>query len=202
MNVIYVNCGVKNYVRENHRSYLRNFCCCEKKAWKTKIQACTGFEPLTSAVQVQRPTNLANKPTRSRSLNWFVINPCKNHQNIIMDSAPRRNLFAIYSITLPEQVMKHRIDLKQQYPSNIAPLQQTAQKWDLLNSHSFMQTLTNQMSRTVSSWPLIGLKLHVRMWINQKRSHFWALLRTCTLLLYSKEPKSETSLIHILSCRH
>ena len=28
--------------------------------------------------------------------------------------------------------IKHRIDLKQQYPSNIAPLQQTAQKCDLL----------------------------------------------------------------------
>ena len=57
MNVIYVNCGVKNYVKEDHRSYLRNFCSYEKKAWKTKIQACTGFEPLTSGIQVQRPTN-------------------------------------------------------------------------------------------------------------------------------------------------
>ena len=32
MNVIYVNCGVKNYVKEDHRSYLRNFCSYEKKA--------------------------------------------------------------------------------------------------------------------------------------------------------------------------
>ena len=50
-----------------------------------------------------------------------------------MDSASRRNLFDIFSITLQEQVMKHRIDLKQQYPSNTAPLQQTAQKCDLLS---------------------------------------------------------------------
>ena len=57
MNVIYVNCGVKNYVKEDHRSYLRNSCSYEKKAWKTKIQAWTGFEPLTSGIQVQRPTN-------------------------------------------------------------------------------------------------------------------------------------------------
>ena len=45
----------------------------------------------------------------------------------------------------------------------------------LIHSHSFMQALTNQKSRTVSSWPLIGLNLYERIWINQKRSHFWAL---------------------------
>ena len=32
MKIIYVNYGVKNYVREDHRSYLRNFCGCEKKS--------------------------------------------------------------------------------------------------------------------------------------------------------------------------
>ena len=38
----------------------------------------------------------------------------------------------------------------------------------LINSHSFMQRyLTNQKSRRVSSWLLIGLNLHERMWINQ-----------------------------------
>ena len=26
------NCGVKNYMKEDHRSYRRNFCICEKKA--------------------------------------------------------------------------------------------------------------------------------------------------------------------------
>ena len=31
----------------------------ENKAWK-KIQACTGFEPMTSAIPVQRSTNWAN----------------------------------------------------------------------------------------------------------------------------------------------
>ena len=39
-----------------------------------KNQVCTGFEPLTSAIPVQRLTNYANKPTGSGSLNWFVIN--------------------------------------------------------------------------------------------------------------------------------
>ena len=48
-----------------------------------KIQACTGFEPLTSAIPVQRSTNEANLPTRSRSLNWFVINPWKDDDEVL-----------------------------------------------------------------------------------------------------------------------
>ena len=32
MKVIYVNCGVKNYLKEDHRSYIRNLCSYEKKA--------------------------------------------------------------------------------------------------------------------------------------------------------------------------
>ena len=38
----------------------------ENKAWK-KFQACTGFEPMTSTIPVQRSTNWANKPTGSWS---------------------------------------------------------------------------------------------------------------------------------------
>ena len=29
MKIIYVNCGVKNYMKVDHRSYRRNFCRCE-----------------------------------------------------------------------------------------------------------------------------------------------------------------------------
>ena len=56
MKIIYVNCGVKNYLKEGHRS-------CEKKAWKT-IQSCTGFEPLTSAMAVgsDLPIKLTSQP--------------------------------------------------------------------------------------------------------------------------------------------
>ena len=42
--IIYVNCGVKNYLKEGDRS-------CEKKAWKT-IQSCTGFEPFKLTSQL------------------------------------------------------------------------------------------------------------------------------------------------------
>ena len=36
MKMIYENCEVKNYMKEDHRSYKRNFCSCEKKALKKK----------------------------------------------------------------------------------------------------------------------------------------------------------------------
>ena len=47
------NRGVKNYMKEDQRSNRRNFCSCGKESLK-KNQACTGFEPLTSAILVQR----------------------------------------------------------------------------------------------------------------------------------------------------
>ena len=77
MNVVwksyteYENCGVKSYMKEDHRSYRCNFCSSKRK--HKKIQACTGFEPLTSVITVQRSGNWANKPTWSRSFKWFVI---------------------------------------------------------------------------------------------------------------------------------
>ena len=42
MKTIYVNCGVKNYLREDHRSYIRNFCSCEKK-FRTSLNFFSGF---------------------------------------------------------------------------------------------------------------------------------------------------------------
>ena len=53
MKIIYENCGVKNYMKEDHRSYRRNFL---QLRTETQIQACTGFEPLISAIPVQRST--------------------------------------------------------------------------------------------------------------------------------------------------
>ena len=40
MKIIYVNCGVKSYVKVDHCSYRRNFCSCEKKAWKKILSFC------------------------------------------------------------------------------------------------------------------------------------------------------------------
>ena len=40
MKIIYVNCGVKNYMKVDHCSYRRNFCSCEKKVWKKILSFC------------------------------------------------------------------------------------------------------------------------------------------------------------------
>ena len=37
MKIIYENCGVKNYMKKDHRSYRRNFCSCGKGSLKKKI---------------------------------------------------------------------------------------------------------------------------------------------------------------------
>ena len=40
MKIIYVNCGVKNYLKEGHRSCIRNLCMqLRKESLKKKIQA-------------------------------------------------------------------------------------------------------------------------------------------------------------------
>ena len=69
--IIYENGGVKNYMKVDHRSYRYHFCSSKRKP--KKIQACTGFEALTSVIPVQRSSNWVNKPTWSRSFKWFVI---------------------------------------------------------------------------------------------------------------------------------
>ena len=34
MKIIHVNCGVNKEMKDDPRSYIRNFCSCEKKVWK------------------------------------------------------------------------------------------------------------------------------------------------------------------------
>ena len=65
MTVIFMNANESDPCSNVH--YLGSS---ENKAWK-KFQACTGFEPMTSAIPVQRSTNWANKPTGSWSWSWF-----------------------------------------------------------------------------------------------------------------------------------
>ena len=47
---------------------------CKKKAWK-KFRLVQD-----SVIPVQCSTNWANKPTGSRSFNWFIINPWKDDE--------------------------------------------------------------------------------------------------------------------------
>jgi len=72
MKIIYVNCGVKNYLKEDHRSYIHNLCSCEKK--EKKFQACTGFKPLTSARPVQRSTNQGSLSHRDSLPTLLFVN--------------------------------------------------------------------------------------------------------------------------------
>ena len=65
----------------------------------------------------------------------------------------------------------------------------------LITSHSSIQTLTNQKSRTVFSWFPIGLNLYETMGINQKRSHFWA---PCCNGKESQAIKGTIAQLHIL----
>ena len=56
MKIIHENYGVKNYMKEDYRSYRRKLLKLRKQGVKKKIQACTGFGPFTSAIPVQRST--------------------------------------------------------------------------------------------------------------------------------------------------
>ena len=47
MKIIYVNCGVNSYLKVDHLIYRRNVTFAVAKRKPEKIQACTGFEPLT-----------------------------------------------------------------------------------------------------------------------------------------------------------
>ena len=58
--------AVKKWDINDPRSYEHYWTSSWNEAWK-KIQARTGFEPMTSAIPVQRYTNWANKPTGSWS---------------------------------------------------------------------------------------------------------------------------------------
>ena len=59
----------------------------ETSSWKKdleKIQAHTGFEPVTSAIPVQRSTNWANKPAGNCSICWVQIGRFIWTQNIYL----------------------------------------------------------------------------------------------------------------------
>ena len=72
MKFIYVHCDEETNIRDP-RSLEHYWTSSWNETWK-KIQACSGFELMISAIPVQRSTNLANKPTGSWSICWVQIN--------------------------------------------------------------------------------------------------------------------------------
>ena len=97
MKIIYENCGVKNYMKEIHR----HFCSFEKKAWKNSGWWDSNPWPL-------RYRCGANKPTWSRSLNWFVINPWKDKDEVM-------NIWKSYMRTAGWRIKWKRITGRQVY---------------------------------------------------------------------------------------
>ena len=63
---------MKDQIEKRSSQLLRNLSSCEKESLK-KIQAWTGFEPMTSAMPVQCSTNWAIKPGGSWSYCEFVM---------------------------------------------------------------------------------------------------------------------------------
>ena len=59
MKIIYVNCRVRNYIKVVWSSQLYMQLLQLRKESLKKIQACTGFESLTSAIPVQRSYQLS-----------------------------------------------------------------------------------------------------------------------------------------------
>ena len=66
-----------------------------------KIQACMGFEPLTSVILVQRPIDWGNKPPGSRSLNWFVLNLRKDDDEV-------KNIWTSYARTVGWRIISNK----------------------------------------------------------------------------------------------
>ena len=64
--IIFVQCGEETNINDP-RSY--EHCSSSWNKTGTKIQARTGFEPMTSATSVQRSINRANEPTGS----WVYV---------------------------------------------------------------------------------------------------------------------------------
>ena len=68
--------GLNFYMKDDHRNYRRNFGVAKRKP--EKVQACTGFEPLTSAIPMQRsiPIELRSQLGAGR---WIATQQQKFH---------------------------------------------------------------------------------------------------------------------------
>ena len=50
MKIIYENCVVKNNMKEDHRSYIRNFCSFEKKFFRLSFRNCKGVASIAAMI--------------------------------------------------------------------------------------------------------------------------------------------------------
>ena len=72
--------GVKNYMNVDHRSCRRNFCSCEKKAWKKKFRLVRDSNPWPLRYRCSAlPIKLTSQLGAGR-WNWFVVNLWKDDE--------------------------------------------------------------------------------------------------------------------------
>ena len=67
VKIIYENCGVKNYMKEDLGVFDATSAVAKRKP--EKIQACTGFEHLTSAITVFQDSLIIHEPSDQ----WSII---------------------------------------------------------------------------------------------------------------------------------
>ena len=93
-----VNCGVKNYVKEDHRSCRRNFCSCEKKAWKKSPRGSRHpfIDYLLDLVVYYQLVQLIKEPTRVDAKSQTLIDVfITNEENSISHSG-------VYILSMPQ----------------------------------------------------------------------------------------------------
>ena len=78
MKIIYENCGVKNYMEEDYRSYGRNFCSCEKKAsrlnfFRLSFRNCTERKSLKSH-WIGKITTQQAKTSKVNTVSCILLN--------------------------------------------------------------------------------------------------------------------------------
>ena len=126
----------------------------ENKTWK-KIQACMGFEPMTSAISVQHSTNLANKPTGSWSLCWFQINPWS-------DEGMAKNIRKSYIWTVDKDVNESDPCSNAHYLSRSENKTwkkiQACMGFEPMTSVISVQHSTNWANKPTGSWSFVSFK--------------------------------------------
>ena len=93
-----VNCGVKNYVKEDHRSCRRNFCSYEKKAWKKSPRGSRHpfIDYLLDLVVYYQLVQLIKEPTRVDAKSQTLIDVfITNEENSISHSG-------VYILSMPQ----------------------------------------------------------------------------------------------------
>ena len=130
-----------------------------KRKPEKKNQACAGFEPLTSEIPVQRSTKSANKPTGSRSLNWVLINPWKDDDEVM-------NIWK--SVYVNCGVKNYMNEDFRSYIRNFCSCEKEA--WKKLSLSSCLQSSTD------------FLRIGKKAWIRRTSQHETCLLRVIIVI--------------------